>query len=149
MLLLTAVSTNANELESYKQRYRQLETRNQELQNKITEIETSHKQLYNEHLILKEQYGLLVYKRFVRSAEQLLADEKQPLLFTEEAPEAETTEEAKPAEFSQVKSFTRKKAGRRPISADVERRERIIDIPESEKTCACGEIGRASCRERV
>jgi len=34
MLLLTAASTYANELESYKQRYRQLETVNQELQKK-------------------------------------------------------------------------------------------------------------------
>jgi hypothetical protein len=41
-----------NELE---QRHLQLETRNQELQNKVVEIETNHKQsyrqLYNEYLI--------------------------------------------------------------------------------------------------
>ena len=96
MLLITAVSAYANELESYKQRYRQLETRNQELQNKITEIETNHKQLYNEHLILQDKYDLLVYKRFARSAEQLLADEKQPLLFAEEAGQPQAKEETPP-----------------------------------------------------
>jgi transposase len=142
MQLNTAVGTYTDELEIYKQRYHQLETRNQELQNKIIELETNHKQsyqqLYNEYLTVKEQYDLLVYKRFVRSAEQLAADDKQPLLFIEEARETETTEEAEPQELETVKSFTRKKAGRRPISANLERRERIIDIPESEKTCACG-----------
>ena len=108
---------------------------------RIKELETSHKQsyqqLYNEYLIVKEKYDLLVYKRFVRSAEQLLADDKQPLLFVEEAGEPETKEE-KAQELETVKSFTRKKAGRKPISANIEHRERIIDIPESEKTCACG-----------
>jgi len=137
MQLNTAVSAYADELEIYKQRYHQLETRNQELQNKIIELETNHKQLYNEYLIVKEQRDLLVYKRFVRSAEQLLADEKQPLLFIEEAGQAEAKEET-PQEFETIKSFTRKKAGRKPLSANLERRERIIDIPESEKTCACG-----------
>jgi len=120
----------------------ELENRNLELQNKVIEIETNHKQdyqqLYNEYLILKEQYDLLVYKRFVRSAEQLLADEKQQPLFTEEAEQPETNEE-KPLELQTVKSFTRKKnGGRKPISANLERRPRVIDIPESEKTCACG-----------
>ncbi len=120
----------------------ELETRNQELQNKVIEIETNHKQdyqqLYNEYLTLKEQYDLLVYKRFVRSAEQLLADEKQQLLFAEEAEQPEANEE-KPLELQAVKSFTRKKnGGRKPISANLERRPRVIDIPESEKTCACG-----------
>jgi len=75
----------------------ELESRNQELQNKIVEIETNNKQnyqqLFNDYLLLKEQYDLLVYKRFARSAEQLLADKKQPLLFTEEAGQPDTNEE--------------------------------------------------------
>jgi transposase len=68
----------------------------------------------------------------------LLADEKQPSLFAEEAGEAETTEEAKPQEFSEVKSHKRNKAGRKPIDPNLKREPRTIDIPESGKTCACG-----------
>jgi len=139
MQLNTAVGTNTDELESYKQRYYALEKRNKELQNKVIEIETNHKQLYNEYLVIKEKYDLLVYKRFVRSAEQLLADEKQPPLFAEEAAQIKAEEE-NPEEFETVKSFTRKKPGRKPLSANLERRPRIIDIPESEKTCACGAV---------
>jgi len=115
----------------------ELENRNQELQNKVIEIETSNKQILNEYLILKEQYDLLIYKRFARSAEQLLADEKQPLLFAEEEGQPDTKEE-KPEELQTVKSFTKRKGGRKPISENLERRPRVIDIPEGEKTCACG-----------
>ncbi|MDR2596978.1 MAG: hypothetical protein LBC76_06625 [Treponema sp.] len=76
----------------------------------------------------------MIYKRFARSAEQLLKDAKQQLLFAEEV---EATEE-KEEELQTVNSFKWKKAGRKPLSANLERREKIIDIPESEKTCACG-----------
>jgi transposase len=91
----------------------------------------------NKYLEIKERYDLLVYKRFVRSAEQLPADDKQPLLFTEEAESAETCEDA-PEETTEIKSYKRKKPGRKPLNPSLERRPRIIDIPEDEKICACG-----------
>jgi transposase len=117
----------------------QKENLSHEVINYIKELETNLQEYQYKYLEIKEKYDLLVYKRFARSAEQLLADDKQPLLFTEEAREAETTEEAKPQEFETIKSFTRKKSGgRKPISVNIERQPRIIDIPESEKTCACG-----------
>jgi ppGpp synthetase/RelA/SpoT-type nucleotidyltranferase len=50
----------------------------------IKELETNLQEYQYKYLEIKEKYDLLVYKRFVRSAEQLLADEKQPLLFIEE-----------------------------------------------------------------
>jgi transposase len=65
-------------------------------------------------------------------------DKKQSLLFTEEAKGAETTEEVKSEELSEVKSFKRKKKGRTPIDPRLKREVKIIDIPEREKTCACG-----------
>jgi transposase len=111
-----------------------------EVVNYIKELETSIKELKEyqyKYLEIKEKYDLLVYKRFARSAEQMLADEKQPLLFIEEAGQPETKEET-PRELETIKSFTRRKAGRKPISANIERRPRTIDIPESEKICACG-----------
>jgi len=142
MQLNTAVGTNINELEIFKQRYYELETRNKELQNKIIEIEANHKQnyqqLYNEYLIIKERYELLMYQKFMRSAEKLKADDKQPPLFTEEEKQPETTEPVKPEEMTEVKSFKRHKAGRKPIDPNIKREVIIIDIPESEKTCACG-----------
>jgi transposase len=143
MQMNTAVGTSINELEIFKQRCRQYEQHIEELQNKVIEIEANHKQhyqqLYNEYLIVKEQYDLLVYKRFGRSAEQLLADEKQPLLFSEGAGQPAEKQET-PQELETIKSFQRKKGGRKPLGAHLERRPRTIDIPESEKTCACGAV---------
>ena len=123
---------NANELEDYKRRYQQLETKNKKLETEVIEL----KEYRNKYLEIKEQYDLLVYKRFARSAEQLLVDVGQQLLFAEaaEANEEKTEEE----ELQSVRPFKRKKAGRKPLSANLQRREKIIDIPESEKTCACG-----------
>ena len=78
---------------------------------KIKELEASLKDTRLEYLVLKENYDLLVYKRFVRSAEQLLADKKQRPLFTEEEvkSEAAKTVNEKQEELVEIKPFTRKK----------------------------------------
>ena len=88
------------------------------------------------YLELKERYDVLIYKKYARSAEELLANDKQPPLFTEE-PEQESIPETE-SEEQKVKSYTRKKAGRKPIDPHMRRVEEIIDIQENEKTCACG-----------
>jgi len=140
----TAASNYINELEISKQRYLQLESRNKELEGKIIELKEYQSKYYelkeyeSKYYELKEKYDLLVYKRFVRSAEQLLLDEKQQLLFTEEETQKPEGEKEKPCELQTVKQFTRRKSGRKPIPPSLSRRERIIDIDESEKTCACG-----------
>jgi transposase len=130
----TTVSDYNSELEIYKQRCLRYEQHIEEIKNNY---EKSLKEYEYKYLELKEQYDLLAYKRFARSAEQLLADEKQPLLFAEGAKQPEADED-KPEELQTVASFKRKKAGRKPLGANLERRERIVDIPENEKTCACG-----------
>ena len=109
--------------------------------NKIKEsYEQQIKELQNKYLEVKEQLALLVYKRFVRSAEQLQTDKSQPLLFTEEEAKAQENkeEDEEKDESIEVKSHKRNKKGRKAIDANIERRERIIDIDEEEKTCACG-----------
>jgi hypothetical protein len=101
-----------------------------ELRNKIESSVKEIKEYQNKYLALKEEYDLLMHKKFGRSAEQILADEKQQLLFTdeEEQSQAEETEE-----LQTVASFRRKKPGRKPLGAHLTREEKIIDIPESEK----------------
>jgi transposase len=92
----------------------------------------------NKFLVLEEKYTLLLYKRFMRSAEQIPADETQSLLFTSEAEEKEVVEEPEEEERTEVKPHSRKKPGRKPLDPKLPREEIIIDIPETEKTCACG-----------
>ena len=120
----------------------QLETSNLQfvdvtIRDYIKELETRIKETEYKYLELKERYDLLIYKRYARSAEQLLTDDKQQSLFTEE--EAEHEKPLAPEDEKQeIKSYTRKKAGRKPIDPNIPRVEKTIDISEEEKVCACG-----------
>jgi len=107
-----------------------------ELQNNFETKLQEYERKYDE---LKGRYDLLIYKRFARSAEKLLADDRQQSLFAENPAETEEERQA-PEENEQqpVKSYTRKKPGRKPIDPNLPRKEEIIDIPEEEKICACG-----------
>src|SRR5215469_5726617 len=82
----------------------------------IAGLEASYKQqlqeLERKYFELKESYDLLIYKKFARSAEQLLADSKQHKLFNEEGEPAPAVPEAPEIEKQEVKSYTRKKPGR-------------------------------------
>lgn len=97
--------------------------------------------LENEILTLKEKIALAIYRRFAPTAEKFLPG--QPDLFDQEyLLEANQNTEPKitPIEdaTTEVKSYTRSKKGRKPISQNIPRKEIIIDIEESEKQCACG-----------
>jgi len=120
---------------NYEQQIQEIKT---QLEEQIKTLKANLHEAEFKNLVLKEQYDLLIYKRFGRSAEQLLRDEKQPQLFAEETSEKAESEKEKPEELQEVKSFQRRKGGRKPISQALSRRERIIDISEEEKICACG-----------
>ena len=93
------------------------------------------KELESKYEKLEQDYALLIHSRFARSSEQLRADNKQPQLFdSEEAKGAKARQE----EYEEVRSHKRRKSGRKAIDPKIPRVERIIDIKESEKTCACG-----------
>ena len=108
-----------------------LEMLNPEVKNYIRELET----FKNKYYTLKEQYDALIYKKYVRSAEEIKDDKQQPLFYEE--PEAVSVSEEK-SEKLEIKSYTRKKSGRKPLDPNLRRVEEIVDIPEEEKTCACG-----------
>jgi transposase len=132
----TTVINYINEIKAnYENQINELHLKNIKLKNNVIEYE-------NKYLEIKERYNLLVYRRFMRSAEQLPLDQSHLLLFTEEAEKTEPAveEEEKSEETTEVKSYTRSKRGRKPIDPKIRREERIIDIPEEEKTCACGTI---------
>ncbi|WP_010263057.1 IS66 family transposase, partial [Treponema primitia] len=103
------------------------------------EVQEYIRKLERENLELKERLDLLLYKRFVRSAEQLLAEEKQPPLFIETEDEtAGVPEKESDTAVQKVRSYSRKRPGRKPIDENLPRVDRIVDISEEEKRCACG-----------
>ena len=103
------------------------EKRIKEIENNF---ETKITGLKNDYAILKEKYDLVIYKRFARSAEQLLLDGQQSLFVEEDEPKQENIPET---EMQEIKSYARKKPGRKPIDPNIPRVEEIIDIPDSKK----------------
>jgi len=96
------------------------------------------KEIEYKYLALKEDYDLLIYKRFARSAEQLISEGKQHLLFSCEGTNIKTIKNPEENDFEEVNSFKRKKKGRKAIDPRIPRVEKVIDIEETEKACACG-----------
>jgi len=96
------------------------------------------RELKNENLILKEENAIIKYRQYVRSSEQLKLDSNQKLLFDEEATGKAQKAPAEDSDYTNVKTYKRRKCGRKPIDPKLPREEVIIDIDESEKQCACG-----------
>lgn len=105
---------------------------------------------------LEEQVRLLRNEIFGRKSEKHLPpqNERQQRLFDETDGGSEGAEEASPSEEQApilVAPHKRRKAGRKPLPADLPRIEVIHDIPESEKQCACGtplsRIGEEVCEK--
>jgi hypothetical protein len=89
---------------------------------------------------LKEEIALLIHKRFGASSEKASPD--QLGLFNEaEATAAATVDgeaASEPDATVTVPEHTRKKGGRRPLPADLERVRIVHDIAAAEKICPCG-----------
>jgi transposase len=105
---------------------------------------------------LEEQVRLLRNEIFGRKSEKRLPpeDDRQQRLFDEVAdggqgPEPTTGPEA--PERIPVAPHQRRKAGRKPLPAELPRIEVIHDLPESQKQCACGaalsRIGEEVCEK--
>ena len=140
MQVETLDTTVINFINEIKAKYeQQIEEIKKQFEQQYKSLQESFYEYQAKYLLIKEQYDLLIYKRFMRSAEQLQADKNQPLLFTEKAAKAEEAKEKDTVELIEIKSYKRNKKGRKAIDPGIERIERIIDISESEKTCACGE----------
>ena len=125
----TTVIDYINELIiSFEKQRNELEKRNHELENSLR-----HSAI--EYETLNEKYRVLLFHRFSRSSEKYFESKDQKQLFDEGESQAET---AVQPETTEVKSYQRKKSGRKPLDPNLPRETEIIDIPESEKICACG-----------
>ncbi len=88
---------------------------------------------------LEEKLQLAVFLRFGRSSEQSTVAPGQGDLFTE-ADDTTTaeSEESEDKDTVTVAAHTKKKPGRKPIDPALPRFERVIDISDGDKQCACG-----------
>lgn len=60
-------------------------------------------------------------------------------LFPEAMPPTQESAAPSTADTVTVPAHTRKKAGRKPLPANLPREVRLIDLPEAEKLCSCGQ----------
>ena len=108
-------------------------------------IESQNTSLRNEKFkvkVLQERVDLLTSRLFSKKSEKLgPVEEAQSVLFNEiEFLYDSEPELALDEETVTIETHTRSKKRRKSIPDDLPRREIIIDIDESEKTCGCGTI---------
>ena len=131
----TVINDNTSKVKTYSEQ--QVQKIKIHYERQINKLKLKAIDYENKYLYAKEQLDLLLYKKYTRSAEQI-NDDKQQHLFAEETEKVEIAREESEDETTEVKAYSRKKCGRKAIDPLIRREERIIDIPEDEKTCACG-----------
>ena len=105
----------------------------------MVQLQNDNKVLRSKAEVLEDELRLLRHKIFGRRSERFsVEDLQQSSLFDE----AEYTIEEQTRKLSEpgveVSAYRRAKRGRKPLPADLPREEVVHDIPEEEKTCACG-----------
>ncbi len=135
---------NNTEINNYIANMAILEAKNKEYEARIKDIEERNAALEQENEHLREQLKLLFRLKFEKKTEKKLKlpqDKLQYSLFDAvEAFKDEPVAEPEPAqpETPRAGRITARNRGRKPIAADIPRRDIIIDIPEEDKLCACG-----------
>ena len=102
-----------------------------------TEFEQERRELTKRIDILTEQIAWFKSRFFQRSSEKLTADERAQMRLFDEAEAA--LELAEEPEAVEVPAHSRARPRRRPLPEALPREEIIIDIPEEQKRCGCGE----------
>jgi transposase len=114
-----------------------LSSRNEELRAIIHKLETQNEQLASQLHWFEEQFHLLRQKRFGKSSERMIPEQRR--LFDEAEMIAER-EPAKESETETIPSYSRKKRGRKPLPEDLPKERIVYELPEEEQNCSeCGE----------
>jgi transposase len=126
----------------------------QEYKHKYIDLDNKHTDLENQYEDLTHKYQYLQKLIFGKRSERLTPeDELQGRLFNEAESSCEVSDNADESEKAAVengedndvtivKQHTRNKAGRKPISAKIPRKEIHHDISDEEKKCPCCGKGR-------
>ena len=135
---------SANENQILKARVKELESQKNILHETAKKLESEKnilhetaKKLEDEVIHLKEQVAALTLELYGPKSEKIKSDEK-PEVFNEA--ESVPVDANVPDAVIVVKSYNRKRSGRKGISAQIPREECPHDISDEEKKCACGKM---------
>jgi len=106
-----------------------------EVQEIALDLFEENRQYKSENKILQEQIKNLQDKLFGRKSEKAIRDDGQFSLF--DIPEPEPSKE--PEEITIIE-HTRKKRGRKPLTADLPRIEVVHELDEEQRKCGCGHL---------
>jgi transposase len=112
----------------------ELQQENQRLQEENARLKAQERRYRALSEQLSEEVRLLRDKLFGRKADSVEIAKALCFVFDE----AEAIQEVSQEQELSIASHTRKKRGRKPLPAELPRIEKIIDIPEEMKVCACG-----------
>ncbi|MCK5851282.1 MAG: IS66 family transposase [Kiritimatiellae bacterium] len=104
-----------------------------------TRYEKTQQHLEFEIKLLKEQIAILNHRLFGRKSEKRSGNQEcQPTLFDEVELTSSKDKHTEPEEEIEVPAHRRLKPGRKPLPKDLPRIDKIHDLSEEEKICACG-----------
>lgn len=118
--------------EIVRQLHRDLNAKNKALAERDQSIHECHQAIES----LRHQLNNALRHRFGRKSEK--DNPNQPSLFDEISQPGNTEEIVEAESEITVAAHQRKKVGRKPIAQDLPRVQQVHDLPEVEKTCACG-----------
>jgi transposase len=110
------------------------------LESEKNQFEERSSHYESENLYLKEQVRLLKAYIYGKKNEKLTPEEtEQGFLFNEaeEGIDETASDDSSDVSLTTVKSYTRKKTGRKPLSDDLPREEIVHDLSDEEKKCPC------------
>jgi len=104
--------------------------------------------------MLREEVSLLKKLKYARTSEKWTPEDKQQMFLFNEAEETAgpVKETDSSSEQEEIRSYTRRKAGRKPLPADIPREEIVYELSAEERACPCcgaerPEIGREESEE--
>lgn len=120
----------------------QLVCRNSELDHQVRDLDAKVRELDKKVMLYEEQLAWYRNKRYGRATEQLSAAELQQIrLFDEIERSADSPLPDEPLPDEQPAAHAggaRRRPRRKPLPESLPRIERVIDIPDQDKRCACG-----------
>ncbi len=132
----------AEQLNSMRELNRRLERENDQLAERNGELDTQLQDLTRKLELYEEQVAWLKNKLYGRGTEKLSDAERQQLrLFDEIESSADGEAEDDPPAADQADGAApkpRRRPKRKPLPEWLPRVERVIDVPEQDKQCACG-----------
>lgn len=135
-------ATLPDDMDSLKKIILSYQKENSNLTKKNSELAKEKEELIEKNFYLEEKLKLANLFRFARKSEKWTEeDEKQSRLFDEAEYRDNITADSEKNKVEDkiiVKSYSRKKKGRKKIAQDFPREEVVHDLEDDEKVCACG-----------